>query len=122
MTEQMSFESRLLDNPLDWTTRLIYADWLDEQGLKDEAFLQRWLGRYEKYPARRTSPGARKPWAWWPTYLLREQTSAYCLPAPVFFGLRNVKSTHRARLYQALPEALDDLSFSLKNLALILKV
>jgi uncharacterized protein (TIGR02996 family) len=41
----------LLDaSPADATARLVYADWLDEQGLSPEAEVQRWLARQGKYP------------------------------------------------------------------------
>ncbi len=44
---------RILDgDPSDGATRLIYADWLEEEGLAVEAELQRWLGRAGKYPSR----------------------------------------------------------------------
>lgn len=37
------FEAALDENPKDWTTRLIYADWLTEHGKDREAYCQRWL-------------------------------------------------------------------------------
>ncbi len=40
-TERDAFEVLLKDNPQDWTTRLIYADWLEEHGFDDEAQRQR---------------------------------------------------------------------------------
>jgi len=41
MNEQKAFLATLWANPLDWTTRLVYADWLDEHGMKNAAIRQR---------------------------------------------------------------------------------
>jgi len=49
MTEP-HFEFLLDRNPSDWDTRLLYADWLEEQGLNVRANGQRWQARERKCP------------------------------------------------------------------------
>lgn len=39
--ERQAFEAALKENPEDWTTRLIYADWLDEHDMPEESDRQR---------------------------------------------------------------------------------
>jgi uncharacterized protein (TIGR02996 family) len=46
------WETLLDEAPGDAATRLVYADWLDEQELPVEAAFQRWLGRAGRYPSR----------------------------------------------------------------------
>jgi len=46
------WETLLDEGPGDAATRLVYADWLDEQGASAQAAFQRWLGRAGKYPCR----------------------------------------------------------------------
>lgn len=41
MTEQEAFEAALAKDRYDCTTRLVYADWLEERGLDDQAAEQR---------------------------------------------------------------------------------
>jgi uncharacterized protein (TIGR02996 family) len=54
--------------PADATPRLVYADWLEEQGRADEALCQRWLVKHGKHPGDRRGPRiqARYAWGWWP--------------------------------------------------------
>ena len=47
-----TFEALLDINPADWTTRLIYADWLEEQGDAAGARLQRWMVANKVCPER----------------------------------------------------------------------
>ncbi len=47
-----SWEKLLDSKPNDFTTRLVYADWLEEQGLVNEAQAQRWMGTHHKFPKR----------------------------------------------------------------------
>jgi uncharacterized protein (TIGR02996 family) len=47
---QAAFEERLELNPADWTTRIIYADWMEEQGDHIAARGQRWMARHKKRP------------------------------------------------------------------------
>jgi uncharacterized protein (TIGR02996 family) len=60
MTES-HFESILDQNPSDWDTRLLYADWLEEQGQHIRANGQRWQAKWEKCPEYLTNTGA---WGW----------------------------------------------------------
>ena len=54
--------------PEDDAPRLVYADWLEEQGRPDEAFCQRWMAKHGKHPGDRNGPRiqARYSWGWWP--------------------------------------------------------
>ncbi len=65
-----AFETALDDNPSDWDTRLVYADWLEENGFADYACAQRWMGRKKRRPVLGTGS-----WNWWwlsTKYILRE--------------------------------------------------
>lgn len=44
------FSQHLDTHPEDWTTRLVYADWLEEQGRYAEAECQRWMVRKKRKP------------------------------------------------------------------------
>jgi uncharacterized protein (TIGR02996 family) len=44
------FERQLGRNPKDWPLRLVYADWLDEQGDQELARAQRWMAKRERCP------------------------------------------------------------------------
>jgi uncharacterized protein (TIGR02996 family) len=48
--------------PDDWTTRLIFADALDEAGWPIEALGQRWQAKHRKQPLRSIIRGA---FSWW---------------------------------------------------------
>lgn len=48
MDSEEAFQAALDANPADHTTRLVFADWLDERG-DIRAAGYRWLGRCEKY-------------------------------------------------------------------------
>jgi uncharacterized protein (TIGR02996 family) len=43
-TQEDSFLKAIDDQPYDSTTRLIYADWLEEKGDSESAAMQRWVG------------------------------------------------------------------------------
>lgn len=59
MTTEDDFQKKLDANPDDWQTRLVFADWLEEQG-DPRAEGYRALG------VRRLYPGASKTWScWW---------------------------------------------------------
>jgi uncharacterized protein (TIGR02996 family) len=66
MTESY-FESILDRNPADWDTRLLYADWLEEQGQHVRANGQRWQARERKFANslyyRRNDDGLINYWA-----------------------------------------------------------
>jgi uncharacterized protein (TIGR02996 family) len=68
MSPEQGFQQDITDHPGDPAPRLVYADWLEEQGRSDEAFCQRWLVRHGKHPGNRSRPRiqARYSWAWWP--------------------------------------------------------
>ncbi len=49
MTEREAFEAAIKKDRYDQTTRLVFADWLEEHGFDDEAVVQRkWTPKYQK--------------------------------------------------------------------------
>jgi uncharacterized protein (TIGR02996 family) len=46
------FEAALDRDPDDGALRLVYADWLEEQGDVELAYAQRWMARHGKRPRR----------------------------------------------------------------------
>ena len=57
-----AFEEMLDAKPADWTTRIIFADWLEEQGDHVAARGQRWMVRHRKKPY---WDYFRKTWDWY---------------------------------------------------------
>ena len=53
------FEHKLDNNPEDWKLRLIYADWLEEQG-DNFAETQRWMAEHQKCAFQN-----KTVWHWW---------------------------------------------------------
>jgi uncharacterized protein (TIGR02996 family) len=49
-TDRDAFEAALDADPDDWSLRLVYADWLDENGDADLARCQRWMAANRKRP------------------------------------------------------------------------
>jgi uncharacterized protein (TIGR02996 family) len=110
----MSPEKGLLadidERPEDGTPRLVYADWLEEQGRADEAFCQRWMVRHGKRPGdRRGRPHiqARYSWGWWaegmPDYPPVPRHAA--LPLLVFLALEKARYEVGHRYYPGRQEA-----------------
>lgn len=73
--EIIAFEQALDTAPDDWTTRLVYADWLEEHGDNDLASAQRWMAERELAPKLEPAGGnwgpagfnpANYEWHWWP--------------------------------------------------------
>lgn len=66
------FEKQLDENHTDFALRAVYADWLEENKLPDESYVQRWLVHRSLAPYHRlTSPsgkptGVKYRWAWYP--------------------------------------------------------
>ena len=50
MSHRDQFEAALDANPADWTTRRVYADWLEENGDGDLANAQRWMAEVKVCP------------------------------------------------------------------------
>ena len=44
-SERDGFEAALTENPTDASLRLIFADWLEERGLDQDAQRERWTGQ-----------------------------------------------------------------------------
>jgi uncharacterized protein (TIGR02996 family) len=136
VTDEAVFLKALAARPDDSTTRLVYADWLDEAGRSDEAFAHRWMARMGLGPGLRTYTGetyrsaaqvpARRPagpfrWGWWPEMEPGSRTTIHCpahavLPRPVFFALSKVGFYTLHRYYPSEKEAVADLVRALAEL------
>lgn len=103
----------------DWTTRLAYADWLEEHDRPDEAYAQRWMASRRKHPMERKGEQKfiRKPFMWLAHMDLPEEYAPASLPQLVFLGLPTAKGHREAMLYWTLDEAEQALAFSLAQLA-----
>jgi uncharacterized protein (TIGR02996 family) len=72
MDERAAFESKIDENPLEASTHLVYADWLDENGEPDEAAFRRsmgeWIGSRSRIKSSGKSGfflGRTHPWYAW---------------------------------------------------------
>jgi uncharacterized protein (TIGR02996 family) len=61
--EAMKFIKRITENPGDGLHRLIFADWLDENGYTSAAHGQRWAAKHGKAPARPVGDANFSGWA-----------------------------------------------------------
>src|SRR5262249_30719954 len=59
MTDEAAFQAGLDDNPRNHDLRLVFADWLEEQG-DWRAASYRWMGTHRKHPY-----PADRSWDWW---------------------------------------------------------
>ena len=73
------FERQLDHDPSDWQTRLIYADWLEEEG-NTFCETQRWMVERKIQPGR----DARGRWRWWGHYLTGKPSFPGDVPKNVF--------------------------------------
>jgi uncharacterized protein (TIGR02996 family) len=60
-----AFLEDVLARPEDPAVKLVFADWLEENGRPDLAHAYRWMARRGFRPGQRLRPLARKVWAWW---------------------------------------------------------
>lgn len=63
MASEAEWKAELDASPADWFSRLIYADWLDENGETNKAYLQRWLVKHQIHPMW-SSSGDKVGWGW----------------------------------------------------------
>lgn len=61
---EQAFERLLCDDPDDWQTRLIYADWREDRGEAALAMAQRWMAEVKVRPSLRFY-GLLRRWQWW---------------------------------------------------------
>jgi uncharacterized protein (TIGR02996 family) len=94
----------LLDRePADSALRLQYSDWLEEQGLLNEAEVQRWLARAGKHP----NPTGID-WEWWQEGAIDPRHVAHrVLPRTLFAHLSGGRVAYRS--YGSRREAERDL-------------
>jgi uncharacterized protein (TIGR02996 family) len=109
MSLERGFLADIGERPGDGTPRLIYADWLEEQGRSDEAFCQRWMAKHGKHPGDRRGPRiqARYSWGWWPEGMPdypRAPRHAQ-LPLLVFLALPKARYEVGHRYYPGRQEA-----------------
>lgn len=115
MKEQ--FETRLEKHPDDWDTRLVYADWLDEEGDHVAANGQRWQAHNHK--CNKWMPGLTQP-CWmlagmgiapnYPTECINEHLISYITSQ---YGRKldlSIGFSSRVKAEAALAEALHALS------------
>jgi uncharacterized protein (TIGR02996 family) len=109
----MSPEKGLLadidERPADGTPRLVYADWLEEQGRADEAFCQRWMVKHGKRPGDRRGPRiqARYAWGWWPEGMADDPKAPQhgTLPLLVYMALPKARFYVGHLYYPGRPQA-----------------
>lgn len=59
--ERAGFEAALDEHPEDMALRLVYADWLEEQGLDGASQTQRWMAEHKHWPS---YDDAARTWDW----------------------------------------------------------
>jgi uncharacterized protein (TIGR02996 family) len=64
VASEADFEKALDENPDDWNMRLMYSDWLQEQGQDDRATFLRLVVRQEKRPDFDKCHDHETPWGW----------------------------------------------------------
>ncbi len=122
-----AFEKTLDENCCDWTTRRIFADWLDENDQPDLAFAQRWMARDQIAPAYRVpyvGPKVTKPWAWYPPdypFEIRAPRHAR-LPFPLFAAITQSQFPINHLFYRTRLQAEQDLARGLRALQTLLEV
>jgi uncharacterized protein (TIGR02996 family) len=79
------FEAQLDANDQDWELRMVYADWLDEQGDSELARAQRWMVKHGCYPY---GPNRVKCWA---NFSVNSNEDRSKLPDPVWAVVREFK-------------------------------
>ena len=116
---RQQFEAELDRDPANWGLRLIFADWLDEQGDHIAARCQRWMGENEKRP---DFDIATESWDWWVVnnqhvYLVQwhPRLNSATIPLHVFqkitnnlmYGLQFKEYPTRIAAESALADALE---------------
>lgn len=103
------FREQVDANPEDWNLRLVYADWLDEQGRDVEASGQRWQAANRRRPYGRQWSG--------PSYEMDKWLSH--LPDEVFKVLYNPQGWPRGNtiVYESPGEADAELARALATIA-----
>lgn len=120
---EAGFLADISEHPADPTPRLVYADWLEENGRHEMAHAMRWMARRGKRPHNRTVYNSGRPipdsfaWAWYP---FRQSSTPWrgteprppesaMLPPLVFYALSDSPFTV-CRFYNDL--ALADLALA----------
>jgi uncharacterized protein (TIGR02996 family) len=126
MSTERGFQADIDEHPGDATPRLVYADWLEEQGRPDEAFCQRWMAKHGKHPGDRRGPRiqARYSWGWWPEGMTDYPPSPRHakLPLQVFLALPKASYFAGHRYYPGRKEAEAALRKALTALRELLSV
>jgi uncharacterized protein (TIGR02996 family) len=68
MITEAVFQLGLDDRPDDCALRLVFSDWLEEEGRGDEAAAQRWMAENSRRPIYSPSTDT---WDWWPDRIAR---------------------------------------------------
>jgi uncharacterized protein (TIGR02996 family) len=64
VASEADFEKALDENPDDWNMRLMYSDWLKEQGQDDRATFLRLMANQKKRPNCTLHDTHNTPWGW----------------------------------------------------------
>lgn len=128
----MLFNKRLNSNPRCWSLRLIYADWLEDQGDSDGAATQRWMAKHKIAPKTYYSIfweikqllDDKNCWNWWisdgdPTVDNNVLCKGSVLPREVYLRLKGEYNNDDFCEYVTRQEAEYDLQQALKSLGLI---
>lgn len=74
--------------------KLIYADWLTEQGLTSFAAAWRWMAKTGRYPEFRHGEMVKKRWRWWFTDSIYDMNVQNTVPTPVQSRLPGSLAVH----------------------------
>lgn len=142
-----NWEDLLDKTPTDHVLRLQFSDWLEENKLDDDAFCQRWLVKYNKWPG----PCALKESKWWEASFFTSLKAGttwgfpdfnswgckiekilenWCLPEPIFQRLYtldyyadniNPKQRHLSMHHTRYVRTFDGRRYAEENLSYTLK-
>jgi uncharacterized protein (TIGR02996 family) len=126
MSMEQGFLADIGERPDDGTPRLVYADWLEEQGRPDEALCQRWMAKHHKHPGDRSGPRiqARYSWGWWPEGMADDPAAPQhaTLPLLVYLALPKARFYVGHLYYPGRKEAEAALRKALTALRELLRV
>jgi uncharacterized protein (TIGR02996 family) len=109
--------ARLVQNATNWDLRLVFADWLADQGLDELEAGQRWQAQHHKAPAFLMK--YQHPWSWFNMSVMRGYSNE--LPGELFETVYPLgipyRSNPRVIDFDSLAEAEVALAVALRALA-----
>lgn len=130
MTDEKAFLDAIALAPDDWNLRLVFADWLEEQG-DPRALAYRWSGAHKKRPQERTMYrethidrrfGRRRTvpkkfsWAWYLGF--RITNTPHELPLAIFWS---IAGNNNYRYFESELQAMIALANALKSIGDLVK-